>query len=220
MDRRNFLKLAGVAGATLLVRESVGMLFNKAKKGKVMRVVAFNGDPHKEGNGAYALSLMEEVFKKENIHFEPIHIGAEDLRGCTACAMCKESGECVFADEKEKQWVLSMERADAIILASPCYFGGIAGTMKSFLDRAFYAKPKEFFYGKIGASIVTTPKSGASMTFTSLNQYFSISQISIMSSTYWNNIRGEKIEDLKQDAEGIQVMQTLAKNMVERLKNV
>ena len=219
MDRRNFLKMAGVAGATLLVRESIGTLVKRTKNGKTMRIIAFNGDPQKDGNGAYALSLMEEVFKKENAHFEVIHIGAEDLRGCTACSLCKEKGECVFTNEKEKQWLVSMERADAIILASPCYFGGIAGTMKSFLDRAFYAKPKGFFQGKIGTSIVTTPKSGASMTFTSLNQYFTISQIQIITSSYWNNIRGEKIEDLQQDAEGIQVLQTLAKNMADRLKN-
>jgi multimeric flavodoxin WrbA len=213
MDRRKFLKTAGLIGATLVVREGTGAIINTVTaKGK--KVIAFNGSPNDNGTTAYALSVIGDTLRDENVDFEVFNIGKSDIKGCISCYNCRSGNGCVFATEEEKKWILAMKRADAIIFASPTYFGGIAGTMKSFLDKAFYANSKDFHH-KIGAAVVTTPRSGASMTFESLNQYFTIAQMTIASSTYWNNVRGLTVDDLKNDSEGVKTMQNLAKNIVK-----
>jgi multimeric flavodoxin WrbA len=218
MKKREFLKAGGLIGATLVAREGLGALIKQDKTVISKKVIALNGSPNENGNTAYALSVIGEVLTQEKIDFEVIHIGKSDIKGCIACNRChKEGNGCVFTTEDEKKWLLAMKRADAIILASPSYFGGIAGTMKSFLDKAFFANSKDFRY-KIGASVVTTPRSGASMTFESLNKYLTISEITVASSTYWNNVRGLTVDDLKQDGEGIRTMQNLAKNITRLLK--
>jgi multimeric flavodoxin WrbA len=184
---------------------------------KDKKIVAINGSPHDSGNMAFALSIMSEIFDAENINFEIINIGQSNIRGCIACRTCRnQKTDCIHTNSDEKQWIDTMKTADTIILASPTFFGGIAGTMKSFLDKAFYGSSKNFNH-KIGAAIVTTPRTGASMTFEGLNQYFTISQMTIASSTYWNNIRGLTVDDLKQDAEGIRTLQNLAKNIINLL---
>jgi multimeric flavodoxin WrbA len=111
-----------------------------------------------------------------------------------------------------------MKAADAIVLASPVYFGGIAGTMKSFLDRIFFSS-SEAFHNKIGTAIVSARRSGASVTFASLNQYFTISQMIVPSSVYWNNIHATVKEEIANDKEGVRIMQTLGKNMATLLKS-
>ena len=217
MKKREFFKAAGLVGATLIVREGVGALIKSGNTGTGKKVIAINGSQHENGNTAYALSIVGETLQQQQIDFEVIHVGASAIRGCVACGRCHETGNgCVRTTEDEKKWLLAMHRADAIILASPTYFGGIAGTMKSFLDKAFYANSKDFRY-KIGASVVTTPRSGASMTFESLNQYFNIAEFTVASSTYWNNVRGLTVADLQQDGEGVRTMQNLAKNIARLL---
>jgi multimeric flavodoxin WrbA len=217
MEKRGFLKATGLVGVALIVREGAGTIIKLAKANRVKKVVALNGSPHENGNTAYALSIIGETLQQEKIDFEVFHIGKSDISGCIACSRCREEGNgCVYATTEEKKWLLAMKHSDAIILASPAFFGGIAGTMKSFLDRAFFANSKDFHH-KIGASVVTTPRSGASMTFESLNQYLTIAEMTVASSTYWNNVRGLTVENLKQDSEGIRTMQNLAKNIAKLL---
>jgi multimeric flavodoxin WrbA len=182
------------------------------------KAVAINGDYSETGATAYALSVIGETLKEAGINLEVIHIGQADIRGCIACRRCrKEARGCVHATEDERRWIDEMKRANAVILAAPTCFGGIPGTMKSFLDKAFFANSKHFRY-KIGAAVVTTPRTGASMTFESLNQYFTISEMTVASSTYWNNVRGLTLNDLQQDIEGINTMKNLAKNMVRLIR--
>ncbi|MDR3227261.1 MAG: flavodoxin family protein [Prevotellaceae bacterium] len=215
MKKREFIKSAALAGAGLVLGVASGQLFKSDKKNKNKKVIAINGSPDENGNTAYALSIIEEVFRNENINFEIVNIGKSNIRGCIACNKCHaEKTVCIHTTDEEKKWIELMKNADAIILASPTYFGGIAGTMKSFLDKAFYSSSKNF-RNKIGASVVTTHRTGASMTFEGLNQYFTISEMPVASSTYWNNIRGLTVDDLKNDSEGIRTMQNLAKNIVE-----
>jgi multimeric flavodoxin WrbA len=223
MKKREFLKAAGLVGATIAIREGAGALIRRNESRRLnekKKVIAINGSPHKNGNTAYALSIMEEVFKQENIDFETIHLGHSEIRGCIACNNCRLENKgkgCLYATAEEKEWIGAMKAADAIILASPSYFGGIAGTLKSFLDRAFFSGSENFRY-KTGAAVITVPRSGASMTFESLNQYFTISEMPVASSTYWNNIRGLTPDDLKQDGEGIRTLQNLAKNMIKLIR--
>ncbi|KAA6347778.1 2-amino-4-deoxychorismate dehydrogenase [termite gut metagenome] len=211
MNRRNFIKIAGITGTTLAVREGVGALIKRNMKLN-KRVIALNGSPNEQGNTAYALSLIGEELEKENIGFEIIHIGDKRIRGCMGCYRCFEAGGCVYITEQEQVWLDKMKRADAIVLASPVYFGGIAGTMKSFLDRIFFAYSQEF-RNKIGVSVVTARRSGASVTFASLNQYFTISQMIVPSSVYWNNIHATVNAEIAEDKEGVRIMQMLGKNV-------
>jgi multimeric flavodoxin WrbA len=223
MKKREFLKAAGLVGATIAVREGTGVLIKRNelhRLNETKQVVAINGSPDENGNTAYALSIMGEIFKQEHVNFEVIHVGRSEIKGCIACNSChfenKDKG-CLYATEEEKKWIKSMKAADALIFASPSFFGGIAGTMKSFLDRVFFSESKHFRY-KIGASVVTTKRSGASMTFESLNKYFTISEMPLASSTYWNNMRGLTPDDLKQDGEGIRTLQNLAKNVIKLIQ--
>jgi multimeric flavodoxin WrbA len=216
MNRRNFIKVAGVAGTTLAVREGAGALIKKNMKSN-KRVVAINGSPNEQGNTAYALSLVGGELEKEGIDFEVIHIGDKRIRGCMACYRCSEEKQCVYTTEQEQVWLDKMKKADAIVLASPVYFGGIAGTMKSFLDRTFFAYSHEF-RNKVGVSVVSARRSGASVTFASLNQYFTISQMIVPSSVYWNNIHATVKEKIADDKEGVRIMQMLGKNVAALLK--
>ncbi|MDR3251017.1 MAG: flavodoxin family protein [Tannerella sp.] len=217
MKKREFLKAVGWVGATLTVREGASALIKCRHESA--KVVALNGSPDEHGNTAYALSVMGGVFERERIDFEIINMGGKDIRGCIACNSCHLDNKgkgCLYATPDEQKWINSMKTANAIILASPTCFGGIAGTLKSFLDRAFFSGSENFRY-KAGAAVVTTLRSGASMTFESLNQYFTIAEMPVASSTYWNNIHGLTPDDLKQDAEGIRTLQNLAKNIIRMI---
>ena len=216
MNRREFLKITGAAAVGAAIYGSVGTLVKKSmKKGK--KTVAINGSPNKDGNTYYALSLIADEFDKQSIPFSILHIGAEKIKGCIACGTCKNTGKCAFATDRELDVIEQMKNADGIILASPVYFGGIAGTMKQFLDKAFYSSGDTFAH-KIGASVVTEAHAGGSVTTESLNQYLLIRQINVIASTYWNVVKGRTKEAIRADEEGERTMRNLAKNMIEELK--
>lgn len=183
-----------------------------------MKVIAFNGSPRKGGNCELSLIHMGEIFAKENIDFEIIQVGNQSIRGCIACYHCLQtaSGKCIQNDEVNT-WIDKMIEADGIILASPVYYGGIAGTMKCFLDRAFLAAGNKLHH-KVGASIVTARRSGALDTFQQLNAYLNSMEMILPSSDYWNNIHGLDIGEIKQDVEGLEVVEKLARNMAWIMK--
>jgi multimeric flavodoxin WrbA len=165
---------------------------------------------------------MGEIFEREHVDFNIIHLGRSEIKGCIACNAChlENKGKgCLYANEEEKKWIETMKVADALIFASPSFFGGVAGTLKSFLDRVFFSESQNFRY-KTGAAVVTTQRSGASMTFESLNKYFTISEMPVASSTYWNNMRGFTPDDLKQDGEGIRTLQNLANNVIRLIQKI
>ncbi|MDR3286625.1 MAG: flavodoxin family protein [Prevotellaceae bacterium] len=187
-----------------------------------MKVVAIQGSPRKNGNTFFALTVISKIFNDEGIDFEIIEIGGKHIRGCTACEKCYENrdGKCAITNDVLNETVAKMKNADGIILASPVYYSGIAGTMKCFLDRAFYVADVNggWFRHKIGASVVAVRRTGGSMTFNSLNHYLNIAEMLIPSSNYWNIIHGLAPGDASKDEEGIQIMQMLAKNMAWMLK--
>jgi multimeric flavodoxin WrbA len=187
-----------------------------------MKVIALNGSPHKNGNTAYALQVAGKALQEEGIDFEVVEIGGNHIRGCIACNKCSdnEDGKCGITTDILNETLLRMKEADGIILASPVYYSGIAGTMKCFLDRAFYVASSNggWFRHKVGASVVAVRRTGGSLTFNALNQYLSISEMLIPTSNYWNVIHGLVPGDAAKDAEGIQIMQTLGKNMAWMLK--
>ncbi|MDR1198862.1 MAG: flavodoxin family protein [Prevotellaceae bacterium] len=187
-----------------------------------MKVVAIQGSPRKNGNTFFALSVIKNALNAEGIDFEIIDIGGRHIRGCLACNKCYENrdGKCVITNDILNDAVAKMKDADGIILASSVYYSGIAGTMKCFLDRAFYVASVNgrWFRHKAGASIVAVRRTGGSMTFNSLNHYLNISEMLIPSSNYWNVIHGLAPGDAAKDEEGIRIMQILAQNMAWLLK--
>jgi multimeric flavodoxin WrbA len=187
-----------------------------------MKVVAFNGSPRKEGNTYHALSVVGEQLKKAGIEFEIIHVGNTIVRGCTACMGCvrNKNEKCVIANDEVNVWIQKMKEADGILLGSPVHFSGIAGTMKSFLDRAFeVASTNNFmFRQKVGAAVVAVRRSGGVFTFDALNHYLLYSEMIMPTSKYWNVTHGLGPGEASQDGEGNQIMRVLGKNMGWLLK--
>ena len=188
-----------------------------------MKVVAFNGSPNKEGNTFHGIKMVADELQKEGIEVEIVHVGNKVIRGCLACNGCvrNQNEKCVIKDEVN-EWIQKMKQADGIILASPVHYASIGGTMKSFLDRAFYVTSvnKSMLRHKVGASVVAVRRAGGVPTFDQLNNYINYSEMLMPSSNYWNVINGTAPGEVKQDEEGKQIMRVLGKNMAWLMKLV
>ena len=187
-----------------------------------MKVVAFNGSPRKDGNTAYALNLAGEELKKAGIDFEIVHVGNKAVRGCIACMGCakNQNERCVIENDEVNGWIQKMKEADGILLGSPVYYSGIAGTMKSFLDRAFFVTSvnNSMLRHKVGATVVAVRRGGGMTTFDSLNHYILYSEMIVPTSNYWNVTHGLMPQEAAQDGEGSQIMRVLGKNMAWLMK--
>lgn len=185
-----------------------------------MKILAINGSPKANGNTATGLKIMAEIFENQGIEMEVVTIGNEVIKGCTGCGGCfrGKRGKCEAIDDIVNVCIDKMKEADAIILGSPVYFSGINGTMKSFLDRFFYAGGQELFKHKVSAAFVAVRRTGGSESFYELLKYLTYAQTYVASSTYWNVIHGAKPEEVLQDTEGVQILQVLADNIVYLMK--
>ncbi len=182
-----------------------------------MKVLAINGSPKSTGNTAFALNTMKEVFDAKGIEFEMVTIGNQAIRGCIGCGLCGKagSGRCeAFKDDAVNEVLEKLESADAIIIGSPVYYSGMNGTLKSFLDRFFYAGgSKGLFTGKVAASVAAVRRTGGSETFFDIMKYLTYAQMVIATSSYWSVIHGRTPGEAAQDGEGVVTMQILADNM-------
>ena len=176
-----------------------------------MKVLLVNGSPKANGNTATALNEMIKIFAEEGIETELIHVGNQAIRGCIGCAKCRQTGACVF-DDIVNEVSPKFAECDGIVIGSPVYYAGANGTLVSFVDRLFYSTPADKRM-KVGAAVVSCRRGGNTATFDILNKYFTISQMPIASSQYWNMVHGNNPEEVKQDKEGLQTMRTLGKNM-------
>ena len=187
-----------------------------------MNVVAINGSAKKEGNTYHALRMVGKQLEENGIDFEIIHIGNKAVRGCLACGNCAKNRDekCTTTGDNLNEWIQSMKHADGIILASPVYYAGIAGTMKCFLDRAFYVSGSNggLFRHKVGTAVVAVRRTGGSVTFDSLNHYLTYSEMILATSNYWNIIHGRTPGEAEQDYEGAQIMSVLGNTMAWLLK--
>ena len=183
-----------------------------------MKVLLLNGSPHANGCTAAALNEMIRVFEAEGVETELIQVGGKDNRGCMACGSCAKTGKCVFGD-LVNETAQKLETADGLVVGSPVYYASPNGTVLSFLDRLFYSTnfPKHM---KVGAAVVSARRGGNTASFDVLNKYFSISGMPIATATYWNQVHGFTAEDVKKDAEGLQTMRNLARNMVFLMKAI
>lgn len=188
-----------------------------------MKVVAFNGSPNRGGNTQSAIEIVLAELEKEGIETEIVNLGKKVIRGCTGCGKCfkMKNETCIFTDDDVNEWIQKMKSADGIILGSPVHWSGMAGSMKSFLDRAFYvagAANPGMLRHKVGASVVAVRRSGGIPTVHQLNNYINYAEMVMPSSNYWNVIHGAKPGDSVEDKEGVQIMEVLGKNMAWIMK--
>lgn len=184
-----------------------------------MKVLLINGSPRKQGNTFTALSEVAAALENEGVQTQIISIGAKGVQGCIACNKCAELGRCVFKDELYNTVREALCDADGFIVGSPVYYAGPNGSLCALLDRLFYSASNLLRY-KPAASIAVCRRGGASATFDRLNKYFTISNMPVVSSQYWNIIHGLLPGEASQDAEGLQIMRTLGRNMAWLLKNI
>ena len=183
-----------------------------------MKVLMINGSPNEHGCTYTALSEIEGTLSKHNIKSEIIYLGKKPIAGCIDCRQCRETGKCAFNDHVN-DLLERMDSFDAIVLGSPVYFAGPAGQLCAFLDRFFRCSFGRMA-GKLGASVVSCRRGGASATFDRLNKYFTISNMNVVGSQYWNQVHGFTPDDVRKDKEGLQTMRVLAENMAWLLKSI
>ena len=183
-----------------------------------MKVLLINGSPHKDGCTKRALKEVEKVLNEEGIDTEIFEIGVLPISGCISCGKCREIGKCVINDgvntAKEK-----LKLADGIVIGSPVYYASPNGSLISFLDRLFFSFSLDLRM-KVGASVVSSRRAGGVSSFDVLNKYFTINQMPIVSSQYWNEVHGFTKEDVEKDLEGLQTMRTLGRNMAFLIKSI
>ena len=182
-----------------------------------MKVVLINGSP--QGNTFIALSEVAGALEKEGVQTEIIQLGIKAVQGCIACNKCAELGHCVFQDTLYNQVREALQEADGIVVGSPVYYAGPNGALCALLDRVFYSCSELLAY-KAGASVAVCRRGGASATFDRLNKYFTILNMPVVSSQYWNSVHGMRPGEATEDAEGLQTMRMLGRNMAWLLKGV
>lgn len=183
-----------------------------------MKVLMLNGSPRSNGNTAIALHEMEQIFQQNGIETEILHIGNKDIRGCVACRSCEKTGKCVF-DDLVNETAPKLEACDGLVVGSPVYYASANATLVAFLTRLFYSTHFDKTM-KVGAAVVAARRGGLSATFDELNKFFTICGMPVASSQYWNSIHGRAAGEAAQDAEGLQTIRTLARNMIFLMKSI
>ncbi len=183
-----------------------------------MKVLILNGSPRPKGNIALAFKEMEQVFLESGVEVEIILLGNKVIRGCVACESCRKQHKCVF-DDIVNELAVKFEAADGLVIGSPVYYGSANGTLMSALQRLFYSTSFDKSL-KVGASVVSARRSGCTATFDELNKFFTLCNMPVATSQYWNNIYGWDPGEGEVDAEGRQVMRVLARNMVFLMKSI
>ena len=185
-----------------------------------MKVLLVNGSPHKEGCTYTALTEVAQTLEKEGISTEIFWIGNQPIGGCVGCGACHRSGEgrCAFdPDGPVNTFLAKAGEFDGFIFGTPVHYAAAAGSMTSFMDRVFYAKTRQFYLKPAGL-VISARRGGTTATWDQMNKYMGISQMPIISSTYWNMVHGNTPDEVRQDLEGMQCMRVLGRNMAWFLK--
>lgn len=187
-----------------------------------MKVMLVNGSPRPKGNTALALEEMRKVFEAAGVDTELVQVGNKPIRGCIACGSCADKKQCVF-DDLVNETAHIFEESDGIVIGSPVYYASANGTLISYLDRLFFSTQMGQRFDKtmkVGASVVVSRRGGLSATFDELNKYFTMNNMPVASSQYWNSVHGLEPGEAAKDGEGMQTMRTLARNMVFLMKSI
>lgn len=184
-----------------------------------MKVLLINGSAKEKGCTYTALSKVAEALNEENIETEIIYLGAKPLADCIGCGTCgkeEHKGKCVF-DDIANEIIEKAKTSDGFVFGTPVYYAHPTGRIQAVLDRVFYAGKSAFEF-KPGAAIASARRAGTTASLDVINKYFTISQMPVVSSTYWNNVHGNTPDEVKQDLEGMQTMYNLGKNMAWMIK--
>lgn len=181
-----------------------------------MKVLMLNGSAKANGNTYRSLLEVGKQLEKEGIEYEIFQIGGEPVRDCLGCGQCSEKG-CVFDDDKVNEFTAKAKEAAGFVFGTPVYYAHPSGRIMAFLDRAFYSSGASFAF-KPGASVAVARRSGTTASFDAMNKYFGICQMPVVGSTYWNQVHGAVPGEAEEDAEGLQTMRNLARNMAWMLK--
>ena len=184
-----------------------------------MKVLMINGSPNANGNTATALKEMEKIFLEEGVEVETVHVGNKAIRGCIGCRKCFGLGKCVF-DDLVNETAPKLEECDGLVIGSPVYYASANATLMAFMTRLFYSTFGVNKTMKVGASVVVARRGGLSATYDEMNKFFGISGMPIASGQYWNSLHGAAPGEAAQDAEGIQGMRTLARNMTFLMRSI
>jgi len=184
-----------------------------------MKVLLVNGSPNKDGCTFTALDEIASTLEKNNVETEIFHIGTKPVRGCIGCNKCRKTNVCVFEDDICNELAAKILAADGVVIGSPVYFSGPNGALCALLDRVFYSNMGKFVH-KPACCIVNCRRGGASAAFDRLNKYFTIAQMPVVSSQYWNAVHGFTPEHVRRDLEGLQVMRVLGNNMAWLLNSI
>ncbi len=182
-----------------------------------MKVLMINGSPNQSGCTYTALSIVAEALAAEGVESEIVWLGNGPVRDCIGCGACRKTGNCVFDDDNLSVLKAKCAGADGFVFGSPVYYAHPSGRILSVLDRLFFSG-NSVFKGKPGAAVVSARRAGTTASVDVLNKYFSISQMPIVGSSYWNMVHGSKAEDVLRDEEGVQTMKNLGRNMAAMLK--
>lgn len=182
-----------------------------------MQVILVNGSPHQQGCTSRALSEVAAQLEKEGIQTLPFWLGKKAISGCLACQSCRKTGYCIHND-LVKQFMPLAQKSQGFIFGSPVHYAGISGGLTSFMDCLFYSAPKGTFILKPAAGVVSARRGGTTAAFDQLNKYFTISQMPVVSSCYWNMVHGSTPQEVEEDQEGLYIMRSLGRNMAYLLK--
>jgi len=185
-----------------------------------MKVLLVNGSPKQNGCTFTALSEVANALDKNGVGSEWFHIGTKPVRGCVACGKCRKTGLCIFDDDVCNTLTEKINEADGIIIGSPVYFSGPNGALCALLDRVFFSNYVQKFNHKPAAAVVSCRRAGSTAALDRLNKYFTIAQMPVVSSSYWNMVHGNEPAHVLLDLEGLQIMRTLGNNMAWMLKNI
>lgn len=181
-----------------------------------MKVLLINGSPHKEGCTYTALKAVGDVLNNEGIETEVLYVG-DTTKGCMGCGYCSKMGKCVTDNDAVNKIIPRLCEFDGFVFGSPVHYASASGAITSFMDRLFYAGGKDLRY-KLGACIASARRGGTSATLDQLSKHLTISNMPVVSSSYWNMVHGSTPEDVLKDEEGMQTMRNLGKNMAWLLK--
>ena len=187
-----------------------------------MKVLLVNGSPNRTGCTYTALAEIADILQKEGIKSEIFWIGNKPIAGCIACHSCERTGRCFVKNDKVEEFLTLARQADGFIFGSPVYYASANGSLTAFMDRAFISElvgnDNRAFYLKPAAAVVSARRAGTTSTFDQLNKYFTLHQMPVISSVYWNMVHGDTPDEVRQDKEGLWTMRVLARNMAYFLR--
>lgn len=185
-----------------------------------MRVLALNGSQNARGVTFHALGVVGAELEKEGIGLEIVHVGAKAVAGCLDCRKCRTNGHRCVHNDIVNDLIGRLPAYDGLILGCPVHYMGIPGTFKAVLDRLLYATEHLEGWGpKPAATVAVCRRAGAVNTAQQLGNYLHCANLLTVNSQYWNVVFGWTPQEfLEQDAEGVQTMRVLGRNMAWILK--